>query len=133
MFVLGVLLGAALRRLGGFCGFHFLGVERLLDPVLGFRDVLVVGVLVVLQIRPLAEQEVHVGHGVVVVGIYAEGLLEIRDPILYDRSVLFLQLGANLLILDWTGLFGLHAERGTRGHADRVSLQPVDDAEAIVA
>src|SRR5277367_4488568 len=60
-----VLLGGLL--LGGF--------ERLLHPVVGFLDIRVVLFLGVVQIRTIANQEVHIGHGVLILWIDAESLL----------------------------------------------------------
>src|SRR5271154_5274382 len=64
--------------LGRFFGsLHLLGIQRLLDPAIGGIDVLLVLVRRVVQIGALTNQQVHVGHRVIVVRIDLQRFLKI--------------------------------------------------------
>ena len=52
----------------------------LCDPIVGDLDLLLVLLFVVHQVRALADEQVFVGHGVVVIGVDLERLVEAFRP-----------------------------------------------------
>src|ERR1700677_1760535 len=121
------------RRLGRFLGFHLLGVQRLLNPLVGSVGIGLVLLGRVVQIRLLADQKVHVGHRIIVVGIDVQGFLQVLHAIVDDGAILRLQIGLHFFVLQWTRLFGLQSQLVARLRPRSVPLYPVDDGQAIEA
>src|SRR5271165_961597 len=123
---------AAAGALGLLFSLDLLGVQGFLDPIVGDLDLLLVLFLGVGQVGALADQEVLVSHGVVILGIDRQALVEGRQPGIDDRPVFGLQLLFDLFVLDGTGVFLFHAEIGARRSIGRIPLGPGDKAEAVV-
>ena len=104
-----------------------------MDPDIGLLYVGFVLVGRIVEIGFLADQQVHVSHGVVVILINLERFVQILHPIVDHRGVLFLQFFFSLLVLQRTGLFRLHAQVGARFHPGCVPLHPVDHGQAVEA
>src|SRR5450755_4962036 len=77
--------------------------QRLLDPIVGDFDLLVVLFLGVGQVGAFAHQKVLVRHGVVVIGIDLQRLVERLEAAFDNRAVLLLELFLDLLVLNGTG------------------------------
>src|ERR1022692_968661 len=80
-------------------GFDLAGVQALCHEVVGLLCVHIIGLLRILQVRLLAEEEVLVRHGVIVLGIDLHGSVEVLESVLDDWTALRGQLRANLLVL----------------------------------
>src|ERR1019366_1347570 len=113
-------------------GLFFLLSQRLLDPIVGDLDLPFVVFLVVGKVGAFANQEVFVGHGVVVIGIDLQRLIERLQTAFDHRTVLLLELFLDLLVLDGAGIFLLHAQVGPGGAVGGIPLGPGDEAHAVI-
>src|SRR5208283_4182198 len=105
----------------------------LVDPLVGCLQVGGMRFLVVaLNIGALAVHQVHVGHGVVIVGTKLQGLVQIVDAFLHVRRIFLPHLGTNLFVLGREGIVGFHPKFGARFLARLVGLRPVDHGHRIV-
>src|SRR5581483_9452077 len=84
------------------------------------------------EIRAFANQQVHIGHGIVVIRIDAQSLLQVIEAVFDHGAVLGLEVGLDFLVFQRAGILGLHAHFGASAHQLRIPLQPVDDAQAVV-
>src|SRR5712664_3084904 len=94
-------------RLGLPFVLDFLGRQRLLDIAVGQVDVLLVLFRRIVEVGPIADQQVHVGHGFVVFLIDIQGLLHVGHAFIKHRTILGFELFADFLFLDRTRIFGL--------------------------
>src|SRR5271154_3480216 len=127
---------AAALALGCLFGFCFLDSQGLVDPVIGGLEVLGAGgVVIALDVGALAEHEIHVGHGVVVIRTKLDSFVQGVDAFLNRGTVLYLQVFAEfflVLIFRTQMLVGFHAQLGALFHARLVAGGPVDHANGVV-
>src|SRR5271166_353206 len=100
-----------------------------------FQVFLAGGEIVAFHVGLLAVHQVQVSHGVVVVGAKLDGLVQAVDALLDRGSVLFLQLGANFLLIFVLGiqaLVRLHSELRALFHSRLIAGGPVDHAHRVV-
>src|ERR1017187_4582234 len=83
---------AAAASFGFLLGLALLGGQRFLDPLVGNLDLLRVLFLVFGEVRTLANQKVLIRHGVVVIGVDLERLVERLQTTVDYRRVLGLEL-----------------------------------------
>src|SRR5437868_4591279 len=102
------LLGAT-AFFGNPFSFDLLCFQSLLDPIVGLGNIFFVAVYGVRQVGSLASEEVHVSHGIVVFWIDLERMLQVIDALFNLPAPLGLEFFANLVVLDGTGIFRLHA------------------------
>src|ERR1022692_795779 len=112
-------------------GLDLPGVDGLLEEVVRFVDVLLIGIRRIFQVGLLAEEEVLVSHGVIVLGIELEGFVEVLDALFDYGLVLRGHLHAHLLVLQRAGIVGLHAQFGPGFPVRYQSLGPGNHAQCI--
>src|ERR1700684_4221537 len=94
-----VVLLCLLGGVGLLLGFALGGFERLLHPTVRFLHIGVVLLAGIVQNRPVANQKVHISHGVLIVGIDLKRLLLIVDSVRERLPVLRLEIGLQILFL----------------------------------
>src|SRR5690242_13957791 len=102
------LIGDDAGGAGLLGGFFLLGRHGLIDPVVGrFQIGGAGGRVIAFNVGFFAIHQVHVRHGVVVVGTQLQRLIQIINAILNGLPVLVFESGTNFLLLFVFGVEGL--------------------------
>src|SRR5208282_1031907 len=118
---------------GLFFSLGFLGGHGFVDPLVGGLQIGGAGCRVIaLDIGAFPIHQVHIGHGIVVVGTKLERLVQIIDTLLHVGGIFLLEHGTYLLVLRRQGVVGLHAELGTLFLTRDIGLRPIDDGHRVI-
>src|ERR1035437_6858045 len=115
-----------MRRLGRFLGVGFFGGHRFVHPLVGSFQVSLAGVgLVALIFGAFTVQQIHVGYGIVVVGLKLKRLLQRLNPILDVMLALRPQRSTCRRVTNHFAIVQVHVV----AHLDarRIGQRPVDD------
>src|SRR6185437_4105623 len=113
-----------------FC-FGFLGGHGFVYPLIGGLQVgsALIG-FIAFAVGLLAVNQVHIGHGVIVVLAQRKGFIQVVDSVLNDWGGSVTQLGANFLIFQ--RLIRTQPEFCPLFHAGLESHGPIDDADRVI-